>query len=277
VNQLGQILIVSLRIWLRRAFLSAGAAALFACQTQADEKFNTLVVGSTVYSNVTVLNKTRTDLFITHFWGMANVKVRDLDQDTQIKLGYLLPQDIKESKSFFKVPDVVAQLDTSKLDDTEREQAEMQLMAEIAPALDFIGNLDDRVAYGIVGGIALVYLTFCFLCRQICKKTGQKPNPLIWLPLLKQFPMLKAANMSPWWFLLNLVGLWGIRSIVWCFKIASARGKHWFVGVLLLLPVTNLFAFLYLAFSSGEDGEDAATPKTTKLVLMGGGERREAA
>jgi hypothetical protein len=278
VSQLGRKLIDPFRVLSRQIIGAAGAAAIFlASHACADEKFETLVVGSTTYSNVTVLNKTRTDLFITHSWGMANIKVRDLDQDAQIKLGYLLPQDKRESKSFFKVPEVVAKLDTGFKDDQQRQEAEMQLAAQAGPFLDYIGNLDDRVAYGIVGGIAFVYLTFCFLCRQICKKTGQKPSPLIWMPLLKQFPMLKAAGMPAGWFLLNFIGLWGIRSIVWCFKISTARGKHWTLGLLLLLPVTNLLAFLYLAFSSGLDPDDVSSPKSTKLVLFGGGEKREAA
>jgi len=259
-------------------FLATALGAVFASSAAADEKFDTLVVGSSTYSNVTVLNKTRTDLFITHYWGMANLKVRDLDQATQVKLGYLLPEDIKEAKPFFKVPDMVAGLDTSSIKDKqERLKAEMQLAAQFGPMLDLAEKIDDRVSYGIVGGIALIYLTWCFLCRQVCKKTGQPPSPLIWMPLLKQFPMMKAANMPAWWFLLNFLGLWGIRSLVWCFKIASARGKHWFVGLLLVLPVTNILTFLYLAFSAGEDANESAAPTSTKLVLLGGGERREAA
>lgn len=42
-----------------------------------------------------------------------------------------------------------------------------------------------------------------------------------------------------------------IASIVWCFRIVKARGKSLWIAVLMLLPITNLFAFLYLVFSSG--------------------------
>ena len=45
-----------------------------------------------------------------------------------------------------------------------------------------------------------------------------------------------------------------VPQILWSLKIAKARGKSVWVGVLLLLPVTNLFAFLYLAFSNGACG-----------------------
>ena len=64
--------------------------------------------------------------------------------------------------------------------------------------------------------------------------------------------MLRAAGMSGWWFLAYFVPLLNlVPLILWPLKIAKARGKSVWVGVLLLLPVINLFAFLYLAFSNG--------------------------
>jgi apolipoprotein N-acyltransferase len=68
--------------------------------------------------------------------------------------------------------------------------------------------------------------------------------------------MLQAASMSGWWFILfcipvlNLVGY-----VVWSFKIVHARGKTLPLAILLLLPVTNVFAFLYLAFSEAPAGK----------------------
>ena len=55
--------------------------------------------------------------------------------------------------------------------------------------------------------------------------------------------------------------------VLWCFNIAKARGKSVWVGVLLLLPITSLFAFLYLAFSDGlADGkDDEAEPNVITL------------
>jgi hypothetical protein len=66
--------------YLARGILAAvWAALLLVSAASADERFDWLTVGSTTYSNVTVLNKTRTDMFISHAWGMANIKVRDMD------------------------------------------------------------------------------------------------------------------------------------------------------------------------------------------------------
>jgi hypothetical protein len=85
----------------------------------------------------------------------------------------------------------------------------------------------------------------------ICQKAGQTPGLLVWLPLLKVFPMLRAAGMSPWWFLASFVPLLNLVAVVlWCLNIAKARNKTVLVGLFLLLPVTNILAFLYLAFSS---------------------------
>jgi hypothetical protein len=85
--------------------------------------------------------------------------------------------------------------------------------------------------------------------------------------------MLKAAGMSRWWFMLNFIGLFGIRQIVWCFKIAKVLGKSSLVGFLLILPVTNIFAFFYLVLSG--NGSSKATPP--KVISLQGGERRQAA
>jgi hypothetical protein len=236
---------------------------------RADERFDSLTIGSTTYSNVTVLNKTRTDLFISHAWGMANIKVRDLDTDLQIKLGYMLPQE-KESKPFFKPEQVLEKLDSNP----QVQEVHEMINDEAQPFLDAVGQVPDTYLYGFVGALGFVYLTWSLCCRQICKNAGQQPSALIWLPILKQFPMLKAAGMSKWWFLLNLVGLFSIRQIAWCFKIARALGKSAFVGFLLILPVTNVLAFFYLVFFGGPKSAKGAPPK---IITLQGGERRKAA
>ena len=95
----------------------------------------------------------------------------------------------------------------------------------------------------------------------ICRKTGNPPGVLVWVPVLQLFPMLRAAGMSGWWFLAYFVPLLNlVPPILWSLKIAKARGKSVWVGVLLLLPVTNLFAFLYLAFSDGASAKRTKAP-----------------
>ena len=82
---------------------------------------------------------------------------------------------------------------------------------------------------------------------------------LVWLPLFKQIPLLRAAGISPGWFLAILIPpVYFIVYIVWSFKIARARGKSPFVGLLLLLPVLNVLAFLYLALADKLSAAEAA-------------------
>jgi hypothetical protein len=102
----------------------------------------------------------------------------------------------------------------------------------------------------------------------ICQKVGHPPGILVWLPLVQLLPLLRAAGMSGWWFLAYLVpGLNIVAQIIWSLKIAKARGKSVWVGVLLLLPVANLFSFLYLAFSNGATGggDEDSEPKVMSL------------
>ena len=88
--------------------------------------------------------------------------------------------------------------------------------------------------------------------KLICLNAGSKPGLMIWIPVLQIFPLLRAAKMSAWWFVVFLIPLVGVVAhIVWCVKIAKACGKGALVALLLILPGTNLLALLYLALSNG--------------------------
>ena len=58
-----------------------------------------------------------------------------------------------------------------------------------------------------------------------------------------------------------------VAQVLWCFNIAKACGKSVWVGVPLLLPVTSLFAFLYLAFSNGAPAEEEGEPEPKIMTL----------
>jgi len=110
----------------------------------------------------------------------------------------------------------------------------------------------------IVLGLGLgVYLFCCYCLALVCKKAGSEPGLLIWFPILQWFPLLEAAGMSGLWFLAFFVPVLGLVAyVLWCFNIVRAREKSAFVAILLLFPVTNLFALLYLAFSSAAPEEE---------------------
>lgn len=245
-------------LWRGLATILLSASLCWSAETAApkDEKFDTLTIGSVTFTNVTVLNKTKADVFISHSAGMASLKVKELDLTTQLKLGYqVAPPRPKASDTFKKITALSQEVEADP-----RVQLAEELAAErLGLALEQYG---DRLLYGFVAVLILSYLSFSSLCRSICVKVAAPPKellPLVWLPLLKQIPLLKAAGMSPWWILTNFVpGLFLITYIVWGFKVSQARGKNPAVGVLLLLPILNIFAFLYLAMSSGVAGGASA-------------------
>ena len=68
--------------------------------------------------------------------------------------------------------------------------------------------------------------------------------------MLQFSPAATLAFIVP---LLNLVG-----QVLWCVKITQARGKGFLTAVMLILPVTNILAFLYLALSNGHAKEENA-------------------
>lgn len=240
----------------------------------ADEIFETLTVGKDTFTNATVLTKTRHDVFISHSKGMASFKVKELDAAVQLRLGYEITQP-KQKKT-----DAIKQgiSDLGRYEADPRVQAvEAQVMARFVELVD---TLDPRVFHVFIGAIILSYLSFSSLCRSICVKAAVPPKellPLVWLPLLKQLPLLKAAGMSPWWALTNLVpGLVLVTYIVWGFKISRARGKNPAVGVLFLLPVFNLLAFLYLALSGGGSAAESASGNRN-VISLAASPKREAA
>lgn len=239
----------------------------------ADERFETLTVGQQTYTKVLVLDKKRNDVFISHAKGMTSLKVKDLDVATQLKLGYQVeqpkPSKIKEMEKVFKAPD---------LSNLEEDPRMKELDAETAARISqLVKQLDPMAIFGILGGLAVFYLIFCFLCRSLCLKTAAPPTAivaLVWFPFLKQIPLLKAAGMSPWWILTNFVPFLPlITYIIWSFKIVQARGKHVIFSVMLLLPITNILAFLYLSLSRGCGDE----PSNPDVITLQSGPRKEAA
>jgi apolipoprotein N-acyltransferase len=80
-------------------------------------------------------------------------------------------------------------------------------------------------------------------------------------------PLLQAADMSGWWFLGFFVPVLGfVAWILWSLNIAKTRGKGIWTAILLILPPTSFFAFLYLAFSS-EAPSDTPVRKYKSMAL----------
>jgi len=237
----------------------------------SEEKYALLKVGTHTYTNVTVTTKSKSYVFIFHSQGMTNFKVSELPPETLTLLGYKVEEPKTNNTASAWAKQAMTKVDTAKLKKVEAQlQEALQSNPTLAKVPVKIPELTPSFLLAFAGVMLVLYLFFSFCCMLICKKAGTEPGILVWLPLLKLFALLKAARMSGWWFFAFLVpGLNLLAQIIWCFKIADARGKTAFVGILLILPVTSLFAFLYLAFSNGAPvAEEETKPRRMELMTL---------
>lgn len=219
--------------------------------------FDVLQIGTRVYSNVTVTTRTADYVFVLHSGGLNNFKVAELSPEVREQLGYDVP---KKGKSASETAQTWAKATMAKVDTQQLKVVEQQLQQRFGSRIPADFDLKKVMTPQLlmtVGAVLLVcHLFFSWCCALICVKAGSPPGLLVWVPLLQLIPMLRAAGMPGLWFLAYFVPLLNIvAQVVWSFKIAQARNKSALVGILLLLPVLNVFAFLFLAFSNGAKAE----------------------
>ncbi|MFM1769144.1 MAG: hypothetical protein RJA22_1673 [Verrucomicrobiota bacterium] len=260
---------------------AAGAAST------PEERVDFLHTPKAHYTNVVILSKSQSSLFIRHAGGLASIKVRDLDKSTQLQLGYQLISDPAEEVDPAPAPaqpdpeaDALAEFEVTAPDlefnlDPRYEEWYEKAVWE---SREFVAGMPPilRYAWLTLGGV--LFLVFSFCSHLICRKAGQPANPLVWLPVLQVIPLARAAGMSWLWCVGILVpGLNLLGYAIWCFQIATARGKAPWVGFLLLLPGLNILAFLYLALSDSRKDPQAAKGTRKVVVLNQPSSRRRAA
>jgi hypothetical protein len=243
VRFLGGLLVLAMGIMLVCSRAAAGTA---------EQTFDVLQIGAHTYRNVTVTTKSKDYVFILHSAGMTNVKVADLSPELRETLGY---EELPKPKPAATNATAWAKQTINKLETPQVKAVEERVVStwrDKMQAADIqLPPLTRAVIFEALGIFAAVYLFYCYCCMLICQKAGHAPGILVWLPVLKVFPLLRAAGMSRWWFLACFIPLLNlVEVILWCLNIAKARNKSILVGLLLLLPVTNILAFLYLAFSA---------------------------
>jgi hypothetical protein len=249
--------------------LAVSSILPFGAVQAAEQTFEVLQTKTVTYTNVTVTTKAKNYIFILHASGMASIKIAELPSEVQQQLGYATADAPKRSTNAAAVwvKREIAKVDVPQLKALGKQlEQKWRGPAPSGPAA--LRLINPRVVWIILGVALLLYVFYCYCCMLICQKTGNPPGILVWLPVLQLFPMLRAAGMSGWWFLAYFVPLLNlVPTILWPFKIASARGKSAWVGVFLLLPITSLFAFLYLAFSdrAADKDEEEAEPKIMSL------------
>ena len=251
------------------ATLAAGLIQLSAALGGAEEKFDVLQIGTQTYSNVTVTTKAKNYIFILHATGMTSIKTADLPVELKQQLGYAVPAAPKGATNNAAnwTKREIAKISGSQLWELGK-QMDQKWRGGPPAGLSATNLMSSKLIFVVLSIALLFYLFHCYCCMLICQKTGNPPGVWVWVPVLQLFPLLRAAGMSGWWFLgycMPVVNF--VAQVLWCFKIAKTRGKSAWVGVLLLLPITSLFAFLYLAFSYGASAKEneEAEPKVMTL------------
>ena len=227
---------------------------------KAEQTFPVLQTKTGTYTNVTVTKKTKDWIFILHSAGVCNVRASDLTTDERIALGYEAPPKTTASG---EKDEGVTTAETSAAASISR-LPHINLAALKQFAADWRQNRKEReseikaflnthvaLVSEVLGVSLVVYILFSSIFWMICRKTHIAPGPLVWVPILQLIPLLRAANMPRVWFFAFFVPLINIVAmVVFSIKIVKSRGKSAWVSILLMFPVINLLAMLYLAFSS---------------------------
>jgi len=227
-----------------------------------EQTFDVLQIGTRTYKNVTVTTKAKNYIFILHANGMNNIKVADLPADVRAKLGYA-EADSEDRKSGSNSVSTWAKQTMGKIELTQLTQLRGHDGAGSSKV-----TLNSAQLLPILGIGTVMYLFFSFCSMLICEKTRYKPGLLIWVPILQLLPLLRAARMPSAWFLAFLLPVINIVAfIVWSVKIAEARGKSGIVAFFLILPITTLLAYLYLAFSNAVPAPEKEKPRVEIMTL----------
>ena len=241
-------------------------------------RFERFQVGPKTYTNLVVSSRTTTDVFIRHQSGIGNFKVDELSPQQLIQLGYeseSAPEKAKESQESPLAAASKATQSVIKSLSTPATHAKLghfvqRVRARVTGAPDpgdsgdpgqvtplSLESLQDILPHSAVvfisfflASLPLIYFFFCYTARMVCKKAGLEPGFMIWLPILSLIPLLRAAKLSPWLFLVMLVPIVNLLvGVIWCFRIARARGKGLLTTLGLICPPTSPLAWLYLAYS----------------------------
>jgi uncharacterized protein DUF5684 len=249
--------------------LTVGSSLRGGVLASQEQAFPVLKIGTHTYRNVTVTTKSKSYVFLLHSEGMTNVKVSDLPAETLKELGYADPAPAQTNAASSWAKQTLAKLETPQIKGMQE-----QLKSRLATVVPKATNLNlppfNGTVLAVAGVVLLgIYLFFCYCSALICQKAGRKPGALIWIPVLQWLPLFKAARMSGWWFVAFFVPVLNlVAQVLWCFKIADARNKNALVGILLLLPITSLFAFLYLAFSDGARPDREESPRRVEIMTL---------
>jgi len=276
---------LTLRLLSRPGWQRLGIGAWLACASlllllsfnayaASEETFVTLKVGDRTYQNVRVTTKGKNFIIISHSAGITSLKVSELPLEILQKLGYAPPpkprKHIKEGPMWAGV--AVPKMDMAPIQPLKAKLSQAWYRTGLGSKIQPLKH-SPRLVISAAVTLLAVYLFYCYCCMLICQKTDSNPGLLVFVPLLQAFPMLRAASMSPWWFVGFLIpGVNLVVYVVWSLKIVAARQKTTPLALLLMFPLTSWFAFLFLAFSeaAGQEGDKLSVEIMTPQSVPAG-------
>jgi len=235
---------------------------------ETEQHFDELQIGTHTYKNVKVTTKARKYVFIVHSGGMSNIKVSELPDDILLKLGYVSSPKVQTNAASLWAKNAVAKIDAKGLKRMQNNLLQAWQKTALGSKMH-LPRLSPQLlaAAGVILFILFGFHGYC--CKLICEKAETDPGVLVWVPVLQGIPLLRAASMSAWWlaaFFIPVLNL--VAYVIWSAKIVQARHKTIPLTILLLLPVTNVLAFLYLAFSEGApQGKEPVEPHLRIMTL----------
>jgi len=107
---------------------------------------------------------------------------------------------------------------------------------------------------GVMLFVWLAIYAYMGLCLHlIAKKTNTSPAWLAWIPIANLILLLMISEKPMWWIVLAFIPIinivWVVLWILVWMAIAEKRGKPAITGVLMIVPILNIFILGYLAFS----------------------------
>ena len=180
----GRLLWLALAALLMRPLGAVGAT---------EDTFAVLQIGTRTYTNVTVTTKAKNYIFILHAGGMTSIKVsraparRPAEAGLRRRLG---PEGCDQHRGRLGEEGNCQDRRAASQGPQEATGTEVARQSACQADGDGLGLAPSRIGPSL--GIALLlylllHLFYCYCCMLICRKAGNPPGILVWLPCCSFF------------------------------------------------------------------------------------------
>jgi hypothetical protein len=273
-----------------------------------------LRAGDKVFSNAVVRPSSASRVLVEHANGLSAVRVLDLDPESLQQLNQAgvatgpIAEELLRQAQAIKAKETDSSTTNKKAyvsgltkkgsvanlisEEVEEEAEEQDTEEKVAAFLSRLPVHWEWMLSGIWFAASLCRRWFYFRIHEA--STGHR-SWLVFSPLFRWIPMMKAAHMSLQWLFvpvlaivavllpppledsrwavltyLGFVGLlWlgvGILYIVWCIRLCAAVERSPLLAFLLMLPLLDWIALFVLASGSGK--QESATPVAATRVSI---------